>query len=144
MCLLYYSTWLWSGVRKKRKKKPDYWISRQKTVAGFVSARYRNCSVNNPVSVYTEDKIRKHKIYIQYRWLPDYYALLWAAWFYLVLANRRHSSLFFIAVAPTALRSSCIIEISVAAPIIVHANRVCAQRLSGVCVKVSVDGCSFL
>lgn len=56
---------------------------------------------------------------------------VWAVWFYLVLTTRRHSS-FFSLLWHCCFRSSCIIEILVAALIIFHANLVCAQHLCGV------------
>lgn len=80
--------------------------------AGFVSAWYRNCTVNNPVSIYTENKIRKHKIYIQYRRLPDYCAFPNQSLGCTALSgvNQPQALLFvFHRCGPAALRSSCII-----------------------------------
>lgn len=66
----YYYAWFCSAGKK------TWWLDFQaEAAAAFVLAGYQNCPINNPVSVYTEDKIRKCKIYIRYRRLPDYYAV---------------------------------------------------------------------
>lgn len=117
------------GLTMVKKKKQD--VLRE-AATGFVSARYRNCTVNNPVSVYTADKIRKHKIYIQYQWLQDYCAVPNQSLGCTVLSgvtNCRHSSLLFINVALLLLDPPALL---VAALIIFHANLVCAQHLHGV------------
>lgn len=71
----YHSGFALNQVKKQNKTKKTRLLDvHTEAAAGFVSARYQNCTINNPVSVYTEDKIRKRKIYIQYRCLPDYCA----------------------------------------------------------------------
>lgn len=110
--LLFHLFLVWHWLKKTTKKT---WLLDVQTeaAAGFVSAWYRNCTVNKPVSVYTEDKSESTRFTFSIagcQIIVLFRIKVWAAWFYLVLTTRRHSSLFFIVVALLLLDPSALLK----------------------------------